>query len=94
MEIEKPKVLIEFLLIFMQSGDVFFFLYARSLRGYTATVAVFRQSLNVLTFYWSLLHLIRPLQIINTTVAQNRRHKCRKRIALCKVEKQHQKQSP
>ena len=37
MEMEKSKVLIEFLLIFRQSGDVLFFLYARRLRGYTAT---------------------------------------------------------
>ena len=38
MEIEKSKVLIHFLSIFRQSGDVLFFLYARRLRGYTATV--------------------------------------------------------
>ena len=38
MEMEKSKVLIQFLLIFRQSGDVLFFLYARRLRGYTATV--------------------------------------------------------
>ena len=37
MEIEKSKVLTQFLLIFRQSGDVLFFLYARRLRGYTAT---------------------------------------------------------
>ena len=37
MEIEKSKVLIQFLLIFRQSGDVLFLLYARRLRGYTAT---------------------------------------------------------
>ena len=37
MEMEKSEVLIQFLLIFRQSGDVFFFLYARRLRGYTAT---------------------------------------------------------
>ena len=37
MEMEKSKVLIQFLLIFRQSGDVLFFLYARRLRGYTAT---------------------------------------------------------
>ena len=37
MEMEKFKVLIQFLLIFRQSGDVLFFLYARRLRGYTAT---------------------------------------------------------
>ena len=35
---EKSKVLIQFLLIFRQSGDVLFFLYARRLRGYTATI--------------------------------------------------------
>ena len=37
MEMEKSKVSIQFLLIFRQSGDVLFFLYARRLRGYTAT---------------------------------------------------------
>ena len=39
MEIEKSKVLIQFLLIFRRSGDVLFFIYARRLRGYTATVS-------------------------------------------------------
>ena len=37
---EKSKVSIEFLLTFRQSGDVLFFLYARWLLGYTATVIV------------------------------------------------------
>ena len=37
MEMEKFKVLIQFPLIFRQSGDVLFFLYARRLRGYIAT---------------------------------------------------------
>ena len=37
MEIEKSKGLIQFLLIFRQFRDVLFFLYARRLRGYTAT---------------------------------------------------------
>ena len=37
MEIEKSKVLIQFLLNFRQSGDVLFFLYVPRLRGYTAT---------------------------------------------------------
>ena len=37
MEMEKSKVLIQFLLVFRESGDVLFFLYARRLRGYTAT---------------------------------------------------------
>ena len=40
-EIEKSKVLIQFLLISRKSGDVLFFLYARSLRGYTATLPLF-----------------------------------------------------
>ena len=37
METETSKVLRQFLLIFMQSGDVLFYLHARRLRGYTAT---------------------------------------------------------
>ena len=39
MEMEKSEVLIQFLVFFRQSGDVLFFLYARKLRGYTATSA-------------------------------------------------------
>ena len=39
MELEKSKVSIQCLGIFRQSGDVLFFLYARRLRGYTATLA-------------------------------------------------------
>ena len=47
MEMEKSKVLIQFLLIFRQSGDVLLFLYARRLRGYTATDGFFSgKSLN------------------------------------------------
>ena len=38
MKIENSQVLIQFLLIFGQSGDVLFFLCAPRLRGYTATV--------------------------------------------------------
>ena len=37
MAVEKSKVLIQFLVIFRQFGDVLSFLYARRLRGYTAT---------------------------------------------------------
>ena len=37
MEIEKFKVLIQFLLVFRRSGDVLFHHYAHRLRGYTAT---------------------------------------------------------
>ena len=40
MEMEKSKVLIQFLVIFRQSGDVLFSPCARRLRGYTATYAV------------------------------------------------------
>ena len=35
---EKSKVLILFLVIFRQFGDVLSFLYARRVRGYTATI--------------------------------------------------------
>ena len=42
MEMEKSKVLIQFLLIFRQSGDVLSFLYALKLRGYTATESLFQ----------------------------------------------------
>ena len=41
MEMEKSKVLLQFLLIFRQFGDVLFVLYARRLRGYTATLPFF-----------------------------------------------------
>ena len=41
MEIEKSKVLIQFLLSSRQSGDVLFFLYSRRLPGYTATLPLF-----------------------------------------------------
>ena len=40
MEIEKSKVSIQFPLFSRQSGDVLFFLFARRLRGYTATIAI------------------------------------------------------
>ena len=39
MEKEKSKVLIQFFLLLRESGDVLFFLYARRLRDYTATVS-------------------------------------------------------
>ena len=52
MEMEKSKVLIQFLLFFRQSGDVLFFLYACRLRGYTATPAFVG---NMLYFLESLL---------------------------------------
>ena len=38
---EKSKVLVQFLVIFRQFGDVLSFLYARRLRGYTATLPLF-----------------------------------------------------
>ena len=39
MDMENSKALIQFLLFLRQSRDVLFFLYARRLRGYTATAA-------------------------------------------------------
>ena len=44
MEIEKSKVLIQFLLICRRSGDILFFVYARRLPGYTATTSIFNFS--------------------------------------------------
>ena len=37
---EKSKVLIQILIVFRQFGDVLSFLYARRLRGYTATKTI------------------------------------------------------
>ena len=48
---EKSKVLIQFLVIFRQFGDVLSFLYARRLRGYTATpskLVIFNQRCRLL----------------------------------------------
>ena len=39
-EMEKAEISIQFLVIFRQSVDVVFLLYARRLRGYTATTAL------------------------------------------------------
>ena len=49
---EKSKVSIQFLLTFRQFGDVLFFLYARRLRGYTATlIVVISRALRQLSYY-------------------------------------------
>ena len=50
MEMEKSKVSIQFLSTFRQSGDVLFFLYARRLRGYTATI--FLNKIKGKLFFW------------------------------------------
>ena len=44
MEMEKSNVLIQFLVIFRQFGDVLSFLYARRLRGYTATLTFWQKN--------------------------------------------------
>ena len=44
MEMENSKVLLQFLVIFRQFGDVLSFLYARRLRGYTATGTMMKNS--------------------------------------------------
>ena len=49
MEMEKSKVLIQFLVFFRQFGDVFSSLYARRLRGYTATLT------KIFCFFFSIL---------------------------------------
>ena len=59
MEMEKSKVLIQFPLIFRRSGDVLFFLYARRLRGYTATLLILiaeNSNQNNEKFSWKLSH--------------------------------------
>ena len=59
MEIEKSKVLMQFLLFFRQSGDVLSFLYARRLRGYTATdVKTFDTLKNFIRFVLSPRNII------------------------------------
>ena len=40
MEIGKPKVSIQLLLFFRQSGDVLFFLYGHRFRGYTEPLLI------------------------------------------------------
>ena len=47
----KSKVSIQFLPIFRQSGDVLFFLYARRLRGYTATAVALGVTLPLQKFW-------------------------------------------
>ena len=73
MEMEKSKVLIKFLLIFRQSGDVLFFLYARRLRGYTATLPLFvkGQSHGYSSFLFSMGSAHRWLFQIEITIVQN-----------------------
>ena len=58
MEKEKSKVSIQFLLIFGQSGDVLFFLYACGLRGYTATLPLFVKGLSHGQHFPILLELV------------------------------------
>ena len=63
---EKSKVSIQFPLILRQSGDVLFFLYARRLRGYTATLPLFvkghSHGQSFLCFHWALLLTNVPLR--------------------------------
>ena len=72
MEMEKSKVLIEFLLIFRQSGDVLCFLYARRLCGYTATRPLFCER----TFPWSSFFSVFDA-LCSSMIVPHRNHKCR-----------------
>ena len=69
MEMEKSKVFIKFLVNFRQSGDVLF-LYARRLRGYTATIPFFER-----TFPWSIFF---PLfdALCSSMIVPDRNHNC------------------
>ena len=61
MEIEKSKVSIQFLLFLRQSGDVLFFLYARRLRRYTATILF---PVLVVDVRWSLFFAVHFVQFL------------------------------
>ena len=73
MEIEKSEVLIQFLLFFRQSGDVLFFLYARRLRRYTATLplSVKGHSLGPSSFPFSMRSAHRWLFQIEITIVES-----------------------
>ena len=70
---EKSKVSIQFLLTFRQSGDVLFSLYARRLRGYTATLPLFVKghSLGQSSFLFSMHSAHRLLFYIEITIVKN-----------------------
>ena len=73
MEMEKSKVIIQFVLIFRQSGDVLSFLYARRHRGYTATLPLFVKghSHGQSSFLFSMRSAHRSLFQIEITIVQS-----------------------
>ena len=76
MEIEKSKISIQFLLIFRRSVDVLFFLYARRLRGYTATLPLFCEGTFPWLFFFSVSDalcssIIVPHRIANVESSQD-----------------------
>ena len=72
MEMEKSKVLIQFLLTFRQFWDVLFLLYARRLHGYTATLLFFVKghSHGQFSFLFSMRSAHRWLFQIEITIVQ------------------------
>ena len=72
MEMEKSKVLIQFLVIFRQFGDVLSFLYARRLRGYTATPVNFSRH------FWY-------LETLNLKVSTSCKNRTRSLARSCKT---------
>ena len=70
---EKSKLLIQFLVIFRQFGDVLSFLYARRLRGYTATLPLFVKghSHGQSSFLFSMPSAHRCLFQIEITIVQS-----------------------
>ena len=72
-EIEKSKTSVQFSLIFWQSGDVLFLLYACRLRGYTATLALFYER----TFPWSVSFSAFDA-LCSSMIVPHWNHSCRK----------------
>ena len=73
MEMEKSKVLIQFFVNFRQFEDVLSFLYARRLRGYTATLPLFVKghSHGYSPFLFSMRSAHRRLLHIEITIVQS-----------------------
>ena len=91
---EKSKILIQFFVIFRQFGDVLSFLYARRLRGYTATAVLLKlkkKQLLVLLFDKQILspnnirrfnEKTKSASIIKSKSTQRMLYYCRRKQAL------------
>ena len=68
MEMEKSKILMQFLVIFRQFGDFLSFLYARRLRGCTATDTVQSLKSDLQFFNVDLIHIFAALALLSDFV--------------------------